>query len=251
MLLGLVTPSSGEALIGGCSFAALDEPGSDVGAVLDAAMFHPGRRARDHLRVVAKASGIGTRRIDEVLDEVGLADAAGRRVGKFSLGMRQRLALATALLGRPRVLILDEPANGLDPQGVHWLREFLRRFADAGGTVLVSSHLLAELSRSVDDVIVISHGRLMAHAPVDELTRHATPAIRVRVPDVARLHQLLVARGIAAECCSEGTLVALDSTSEQVGAIAIAAGIPVYEMTVERFDLEEIFLELTSPGGST
>jgi len=246
MLLGLVAPSAGTACFGGRQFSELESPSSAVGAVLDAAMFHPGRRARDHLRVVAIASGVSPRRTDEVLEHVELTESASRRVGKFSLGKRQRLALATALLSEPRVLILDEPANGLDPQGVHWLRAFMRKFADEGGTVLVSSHLLAELALSVDDVIVIAHGRLVAHSSLSELTRRATPAVRVRVPDAPRLRDLLVARGLTAECRADDSLVVLDTTAEQVGALAVAAGLPIYELTVERFDLEEIFLELTS-----
>jgi ABC-2 type transport system ATP-binding protein len=248
MLLGLAAPSDGTALIEGKPYADLAPPTSVVGAVLDTAVFHPGRRARDHLRVVAAASAIPATRVDQVLAEVDLSDAASRRVRTFSLGMRQRLALATALLARPRVLILDEPANGLDPRGVHWLRSFLRRFADDGGTVFVSSHLLAELALTVDDVVVIAHGRLITHASLADLTRRATPAIRVRVPNAARLRELLTARGMTAQCRADDELVALDTTSEQVGGIAVAAGIPIYELTAERLDLEEIFLELTSGG---
>ena len=159
MLLGLVAPTGGTATIGGKRYAELAAPSRHVGAVLETDAFHPGRRARNHLRVLAMAAGLPLTRVDEVLAEVGLADAGHRRVKGFSLGMRQRLGLASALLGEPQVLILDEPANGLDPEGVHWLREFLRAFADAGGTVLVSSHLLAEVAQTVDDVVIIARGR--------------------------------------------------------------------------------------------
>jgi ABC-2 type transport system ATP-binding protein len=160
MLLGLVRPSAGTALIGGVSYADLPVPRRMVGAVLEAGGLHPGRRGRDHVRVVARVAGVGAARVDEVLDEVGLTDAADRRVRGYSLGMRQRLGLATALLGDPPVLVLDEPANGLDPAGMAWLRDLLRRRAGAGGTVLVSSHLLAEVAQTVDRVVIVHRGRL-------------------------------------------------------------------------------------------
>src|SRR5215510_1500565 len=172
-VLGLVRPDAGAALIGGVPYGRLARPRRTVGALLEAGGFHPGRRARDHLRVLADAAGIPETRVDEVLGQVGLAAAAGRRVREFSLGMRQRLGLAGALLGDPQVLVLDEPANGLDPEGVHWLRGFLRAFADRGGTVIVSSHLLAEVAQTVDDVVIIARGRLVAQAPLAELTRRS------------------------------------------------------------------------------
>src|SRR3954468_21321879 len=180
MLLGLVRPTSGGAMIGGRPYSEWRDPVRHVGAVLESDSFHPGRRARDHLRVLATAAELPLGRVDAVLDEVGLADAAGRRVKGFSLGMKQRLGLAAALLGEPRVLILDEPANGLDPEGVHTLRQFLRRFADDGGTVLVPSHLLAEVAQTVDDVWIIANGRLVAQSRLDDLARLARPVVRVR-----------------------------------------------------------------------
>ena len=170
MILGLVRPTAGSALIGGVPYARLDQPVRHVGAVLESSGFHPGRTARDHLRVLATAARIPVRRVDEVLSEVDLSGAARRRVGGFSLGMRQRLGLAAALLGDPEILILDEPTNGLDPAGVHWLRGFLRRRADRGGTVLVSSHLLAELALSADSVVIVKDGRLVTQGPVSEIT---------------------------------------------------------------------------------
>jgi ABC-2 type transport system ATP-binding protein len=169
-LLGLVTPDEGTATVNGLTYRALPDPLHQVGAMLEASSCHPGRTARAHLRIQALAAEAAPSRIDDVLDLVGLADAGNRRVGGFSLGMRQRLGLATALLADPEVLILDEPANGLDPEGVRWLRGLLRGFAEEGGTVLVSSHLLAEVSQTVDSVVIIGHGRLVVQGPVAELT---------------------------------------------------------------------------------
>jgi ABC-2 type transport system ATP-binding protein len=169
ILLGLAEATAGEALVFGHHYRDLDEPGKRVGAVLESNDFHPGRSGRDHLRILALAAGIGRRRVDEVLDFVDLAKAAGRRVGTYSLGMRQRLGLAGALLGDPELLVLDEPANGLDPAGVHWLRNFVRGFASQGRTVLLSSHVLAEVAQTVDRVLIINRGRLVADARLDEL----------------------------------------------------------------------------------
>jgi len=170
MLLGLAEPTAGEALVCGRCYRELDQPARRVGAVLESNDFHPGRSGRDHLRALGLAADIPHRRVDEVLDLVGLADNAARRVKTYSLGMRQRLGLGGALLGNPELLILDEPANGLDPAGVHWLRSFMRGFAETGGTVLVASHVLAEIGQAVDRVLIIDRGRLVADAPLDELT---------------------------------------------------------------------------------
>jgi ABC-2 type transport system ATP-binding protein len=169
MLLGLAQPTHGQALVFGRPFARLDRPAARVGAVLEASDLHPGRTGRDHLRVLARAAGVPRGRVDEVLALVDLASAADRRAGGYSLGMRQRLGLAAALLGDPELLVLDEPANGLDPEGVRWLRDFLRAFATQGGTVLVSSHHLAEIAQTVDQVVIIDHGRLVAESALDEL----------------------------------------------------------------------------------
>ena len=171
MLLGLVAPDAGRATIEKRRYAELDEPVRVVGALLEATSFHPSRSARNHLRMVARAAGLPDRRADEVLEQVGLADAARRRASGYSLGMRQRLGLATALLGEPEVLILDEPTNGLDPAGVRWLRDLLRSMAAEGRTVLVSSHLLSEVAQTVDRVVVINRGRLVAEGPVADLTQ--------------------------------------------------------------------------------
>ena len=244
MLLGLVTPTSGEATIGGTPYAALQDPVRRVGAVLEASGFHPGRRARDHLRVVGSAAGVAARRPDEVLTQVGLSEFGDRRVGGFSLGMRQRLALATALLGEPEVLVLDEPANGLDPEGIHWLRRFLRYFADEGGTVLVSSHLLSEVAQSVDEVVIVSRGRLVTQASLDDLAGRASQGVRVRTPQAEALRAALAAEGVTAELRDPETVVALDAPPEKVGQVAAVAGVVVYGMAAERFDLEQLFLQL-------
>ena len=246
MLLGLATPTAGSATIGGQPYGQLAEPFRHVGAVLESSGFHPGRRARDHLRVLATAAGLPLARVQEVLDQVGLAEAGGRRVKSFSLGMRQRLGLASALLGEPEVLILDEPANGLDPEGVHWLRRFLRGFADQGGTVLVSSHLLAEVAQTVDEVVIIARGRLVSQASLADLTHRSQAGVRVRTPQAEALRGALAAEGIAAELVTADALVAFQTTTEAVGLAAAGADVAIYEMTVQGFDLEELFLELTN-----
>jgi ABC-2 type transport system ATP-binding protein len=249
MLLGLVVPTAGSATIDGRPYRELDRPIRHVGAVLESTSFHPKRRARDHLLVLATAAGLPLARVDEVLYTVGLSEVAGRQVDGYSLGMRQRLGLAVALLGDPRVLILDEPTNGLDPEGVHWLRGFLRRFAAAGGTVLVSSHLLAEVAQTVDEVVIIARGRLVTQSSLAELTQRAIPGVRVRTPQVEALRQALTDKGVAAELQDADTVVALDATAETVGLIAAGAGVVIYEMAAERLDLEDVFLELTTTEG--
>ena len=249
MLLGLVKPSKGAAMIDGQTYSELAEPSRHVGAVLEATGFYPGRRARDHLRVLAVASGLPLQRVDQVLAEVGLTDAGRRRVKEYSLGMHQRLGLAAALLGNPKALVLDEPANGLDPEGVHWLRGFLREFADEGGTVLVSSHLLAEIAQTVDDVVIIARGRLVVQSSIADLAHRASPAVRVRTPHSKRLREVLTASGITAEVSMPDEVIAWETTSEVVGIAAAGAGLPIYEMTPQRFDLEELFLRLTATEG--
>jgi ABC-2 type transport system ATP-binding protein len=180
---------------------------------------------------------------------VGLGDVGSRRVKGFSLGMRQRLGLAAALLGEPDVLILNEPANGLDPEGVHWLRRFLRSYADEGRTVLVSSHLLAEVAQTVDQVVIIAAGRLVRQSSLADLAGQATPSVRVRTPQAEALRTALAAHGTSAEMKTRDEVVALKITTDEVGLIAAGAGIVIYEMTSQHFDLEELFLELTSTNG--
>jgi ABC-2 type transport system ATP-binding protein len=247
MLLGLVEPTAGSSTIAGKPYRELADPFRQVGAVLESTSFHPGRRARDHLRVLCTAAGLAGTRVDEVLDEVGLADVGDRRVKGFSLGMRQRLGLAAALLGEPEVLILDEPANGLDPEGVHWLRNFLRSYADRGRTVLVSSHLLAEIAQTVDDVVIVAKGRLVTQSSLADLAGRKKSGVWVRTPQAEALRQALGAKGIAAEVQTPDTLVAFEATTEAVGIAAAGAAVVIFEMTTQHFDLEEFFLELTTP----
>ncbi|HET9658158.1 MAG TPA: ATP-binding cassette domain-containing protein [Kineosporiaceae bacterium] len=263
ILLGLVTPTSGTATIGGRRYAELSDPLQTVGASLEATGFHAGRTARDHLRVLAIAGGLPTRRADEVLALVGLTDSAGRRVGGFSLGMRQRLALAAALLGDPPVLLLDEPANGLDPEGIVWLRGFLRVLAGEGRTVLVSSHVLSEVQQTVDDVIIIARGRLIRQASLAELEDEGGTYVLSPTPDL--LAGALTAAGLRAEPAQvrsgapvppgdvppgeqAGALRVRQATPAEVGAVAFRAGVEVHELRTDAGDLESVFLSLTSNG---
>jgi ABC-2 type transport system ATP-binding protein len=250
-LLGLITPTTGRATIDGRPYRELPDPIHHVGALLEASSFHPGRSARNHLRIVATAAGLPAARADQVLAQVGLAGAARRRVGGFSLGMRQRLGLATALLGDPQVLVLDEPANGLDPEGVHWLRGLLRHLADQGRTVLVSSHVLAEIAQTVDQVVIIAAGRLVTQSTLAALTDQAKGAVRVRSADTQALRDLLVRQGVSVELTESGELVATGVSSEQIGRVAAGANIAIYEMRSESANLEEVFLQLTGPQGGT
>jgi len=249
MLLGLATATEGTATFNGRPYRDIVEPIRHIGAVLESTNFHPGRRARDHLRVICVAAGLSVDRADAVLEQVGLGDVGDRRVKGFSLGMRQRLGLAGALLGEPEILILDEPANGLDPEGVHWLRTFLRSFADDGGTVLVSSHLLAEVAQTVDNVVIIAKGRMVTQSSLADLAQQATPGVWVRTPQAEALRDALVARGTSAEMQTADTILALETTTEAVGLIAAGAGVVIYEMTSQHFDLEDFFLELTTTNG--
>ena len=244
-ILGLTRPTSGTALIGDSHYARLDRPPFSVGAALEADGFHPRRTARDHLRVIARPHRIPDARVDEVLEEVDLTGAARRRVGGFSLGMRQRLALAGALLGDPPLLVLDEPANGLDPAGVHWLRALLRARVDRGGTVLLSSHQLAELALSADHAVIIRNGRLVADGSLAELTGTRGAGIRVRTPQAQALHAALKARGITSQLREPDEVIAAGASTQEVGQAVAAAGLVVYEMRAEHPDLEQVFLQLT------
>jgi ABC-2 type transport system ATP-binding protein len=246
MLLGLVTPTSGTARINGRRYADIDEPLHVVGAALESSLAHPGRSARNHLRIAALAGDARPGRVGEMLDLVDLTEAADRRVGGFSLGMRQRLALATALLCDPEILILDEPANGLDPEGVHWLRTLLRNLASEGRTVLVSSHILAEVAQTVDSVVILDHGRLLTQATLAELTAAGTHLVRIRTPRAADLAGLVNARGGATRVLADDCIEVSGSTSEQIGLMAAEHAIPIFETTTEAADLEDIFLGLTA-----
>jgi ABC-2 type transport system ATP-binding protein len=250
MLLGLAAPTSGTALIFDRPYAELERPALRIGAVLEATDFHPGRSGRDHLRMLAHAVGVPDSRVDEVLRLVELTDAGRRRVKGYSLGMRQRLGLAGALLGEPDLLVLDEPANGLDPEGVRWLRDFLRSFASDDRTVLISSHVLAEVAQTVDQVLIISRGRFVVESSLENLTARVGGAVRVRSADSARLEVALTKEKLKATAEGDHVLVVHGATSERVGDIAFAAGVAVHELVTEGSSLEEIFLELTAKGES-
>ena len=247
-LLGLTLPTSGQATVDGRSYRSLTDPISQVGAVLEGPQFHPGRTGRNHLRMLAMAAGIPASRVDELLRLVDLDGAGGKRVKGYSLGMRQRLSLAAALLGDPRALVLDEPANGLDPQGIRWLRDFLRAQAGEGRTVLISSHVLAEVAQTVDEVVVVTRGRLVAQGSLDELTQGATAPVWVRSPDPERLRGALGAKDIQAEPGEAGSdwLRVPDASLETVGTTAAEHGIAVFELYRPRQSLESVFFELTS-----
>lgn len=250
MLLGLVRPTSGTATIGGRRYAELERPLRTVGAALEAADFHPGRTALDHLRVYAPHAGVPDSRAHEVLDIVGLGSAARRRVGGYSLGMRQRLGLATTLLGDPPVLLLDEPANGLDPEGIRWLRDLLRMLAAQGRTVLVSSHVLSEVQQTVDDVVVIAGGRLVHASTLAELDRLAERQVRVVSPDPAGLDALVATAGWRRTAAPQAPGVAELTGLEpaEVGAAAHRAGLELHELSAHGVGLEEVFLRLTGAG---
>ena len=246
MVLGLAAPSSGRALVFDRLYADLPKAALRVGAVLEATDFHPGRSGRDHLRTLSRAALLPDSRVDEVLTLVELSEAGRRRVKGYSLGMRQRLGLAAALLGDPELLVLDEPANGLDPEGVRWLRDFLRDFANRGRTVLISSHVLAEVAQTVDQVLIINHGKLVIESPLEQLTARIGGSIRVRSPELARLQEVLSRAQIATSPSNEHALLVHGTTSDRVGDIAFAGRIPIHELASEASSLEDVFLELTA-----
>jgi ABC-2 type transport system ATP-binding protein len=245
--LGLVAPTAGQALIDGRPYQELSRPLTVVGASLEATGFHPGRTAQAHLAIHCRAAGLPAGRASECLDLVGLTTAADRRVGGFSLGMRQRLALAAALLGDPQALVLDEPANGLDPAGMAWLRGFLRFQADQGRTVLISSHQLAEVEQTVDDVVIIDHGRLLQAGPLSDLTTRRS--VVVATPDADRLTQILIAGGATVTTMPDGRLRVTQVDAAEVGRAALVAGVELHELRSESAELEQVFLDLT--GGAT
>jgi ABC-2 type transport system ATP-binding protein len=244
MLLGLVHATGGEALVEGVPYRKLGDPARTVGAVLEASSYHPNRSGRNHLRVLATAAGIPLARADETLEQVELSGVGRRRVETYSLGMRQRLSVAAALLGEPRLLILDEPANGLDPEGIRWLRNFLRSFAAGGGTVFISSHVLAEVAQIANEVVIIHKAKLVAHEPLTALTARTAGGTIVRSPDAERLREQLAAGGIESTVAEADELRAA-APPERVGEIAAAAGIVLHELRAESASLEEVFLELT------
>ncbi len=247
-LLGLAEPSSGEALICGRRYRELPSPRRRVGAVLESAGFHPGRSGRNHLRVIARAGRLDPARIDPLLEVVGLSTAADRRVGGYSLGMRQRLSLATAMLGDPEVVVLDEPSNGLDPEGVSWVRRILRIWADEGRTMLVASHVLAEIGQVVDRVVIIRAGRLVAETDVADLT---ASRVTVRVDRVNPMLRALRAAGADHELLADGAIAVTGRDTAEIGGIAVRAGVTVTELAkVSAGDsLEAMFLKVIGGNG--
>ncbi len=247
MVLGLVHPTSGQATIGGLPYRRLPRPSRMVGAALESASFHPARTARNHLRILCVVAGLPYSRADEVLDLVGLHDAARRKVRAYSMGMRQRLALAAALLGDPRVLVLDEPANGLDPDGIRWLRGLLGHLAGQGRTVLVSSHQLNEVQEIADRVVILNRGRLVRAGSIAELTE-GTDSVLVRSPNLDGLHAALAGQPVTVESAAPDALRIRGLTTAQVGHLAFQAGIELRELSGQRFDLEDLFFALTQGG---
>jgi ABC-2 type transport system ATP-binding protein len=247
LVLSLDRPTSGTATIAGRAYASLHEPLRHVGALLDAQAAHGSRTARDHLRALAASNRIPERRVDEVLEEAGLASVARRRVKTYSLGMRQRLGIAAALLGDPPVVLLDEPSNGLDPEGIIWIRELMRRLAREGRTVLVSSHLMNETASFADHLVVLGRGRLLADMPMREFIHaRVQPRVRVRSTDGRALGDLLARHGIDAVEGEDGRWTALDARVEDIGRLTSAANLPILELATEEGTLEQAYLDLTS-----
>jgi ABC-2 type transport system ATP-binding protein len=246
VLVGLERPTSGSATVDGLEFSNSPVPLRTLGALLDAQALHPGRRARAHLLGLAATQSIPDRRVDEVLDMTGLATVGKRRIGAFSLGMRQRLGIAAALLGDPHTLVLDEPVNGLDPDGVHWVRSLVRYLAGEGRTVLLSSHLMSEMALTADHVIVIGRGRLITAAPIDEVVARATHSdVFVRTPTPEPLIEAVRSAGGIAQSDGDGAIVVSGMPIEQVGALAFSAGAVLYELVARHGSLEDAFLALT------
>ncbi|MGW2621788.1 ABC transporter ATP-binding protein [Micromonospora taraxaci] len=248
MLLNLVTPTAGTATISGSRYADLADPLRHVGAILEASSAHKGRTGINHLRVICAAAGLPKQRADEVLELVGLTPAAKRKFKGYSLGMKQRLGIAAAMLGDPRVLILDEPANGLDPEGIRWMRGFLKNLAHEGRTVLVSSHLLSEMQLLADDVVIIAAGQLIRQGPVDQVLGSMAQGaqVRVRTPQAEALTTALKAQSATVNVDEQGVLLVSGVDAPTIGRAALAAGVELHELTTERPDLERVFLELTA-----
>ena len=245
LLLGLDRPSAGSARLNGQSYRELRAPLCEVGALLEAKAIHTGRSARSHLLALAATNGIPRRRVDEVIALVGLESVASKRAGGFSLGMGQRLGIASALLGDPPTLLLDEPVNGLDPEGILWIRTLLKRLAAEGRTVFVSSHLMSEMALTASHLIVVGQGRLIADSSVEELTRSARDSVLVRSDESLRLRDLLAADGVSVTTQEAGALQVLGLTSAAIGRVAAEAGIALIELTPQRASLEDAFMEIT------
>ncbi|NUP41251.1 MAG: ATP-binding cassette domain-containing protein [Streptomyces sp.] len=246
MVLGLDAPTRGRVTVAGRPYAEHPVPLTVAGALLEAKSIHKGRSALGHLMALAHTHGIPRRRVEQVLDQVGLREAAGRRVGGFSLGMGQRLGIAAALLGDPGTVILDEPVNGLDPEGVRWIRTLLKELAAEGRTVFVSSHLMSEMAVTAEHLIIIGRGRLLADTTVEQFVRSAgVGEVKVVSPEAARLRDLLAAPGVEITSDAPGTLRVTGADGERIGSAAARHGIPVYELTPHTASLEEAFMELT------
>jgi len=245
LMLGLDS-GSGHTAFDGKKLHEYDQPSKVIGILLDAKSFHPTRTARQHLRILADAGGIDASRVDEALEMVGLSDVAKKGPGKFSLGMSQRLGIAAAILGKPKYLMLDEPANGLDPEGIAWLRDFLKNYADEGNAVFVSSHLLSEMSQMADNVVVIGKGKLIADTSMSDLIANSSHSgVLVRSPKLSQLEQVLVSNK-ATVVKSSDSLKVSGFTTDKIGKLAFDNGIPLYELSAQAASLEEAFLELTS-----
>jgi ABC-2 type transport system ATP-binding protein len=246
IILGLDHPTRGTATINGRPYRELAYPLREVGALLDAKALHPSRSARNHLRALAASNDIAFARVDEVLERVGLSKVATKRAGKYSLGMGQRLGIAAAMLGDPQILLFDEPVNGLDPEGIRWVRDFFRGLAAEGRTVLVSSHLMSEMALTADEIIVIGRGRLIRQGTIDDLTATLRGTVVVRSPDAGALSTALRAAGFGVADGTDAALVVSGASAEQVGELASAGGFTLHELTPQRASLEEVFMELTA-----
>jgi ABC-2 type transport system ATP-binding protein len=246
MIAGLDQPTTGQIRVNGRDYRDASAPMAELGIMLEARAVHTGRSARNHLLALAQTNGIGRRRVDEVIDMVGLGDVAAKRVGGFSLGMGQRLGIAAVLLGNPRVVILDEPVNGLDPEGVLWVRNLLKALAADGHTVFMSSHLMSEMALTASRLVVVGRGRLIADTTVDELTAQAGGnSVTVRTPQPAELRAALLGPGITVTSETPGMLVVEGLSAEQIGTIAWRAHLPIFALTAREASLEEAFMQLT------
>jgi len=246
VIAGLDEPTSGTVRVNGKHYRSSRAPMAELGVLLEAKAVHTGRSARNHLLAIGQTAGIGRRRVDEVIELVGLADVAGKRVGGFSLGMGQRLGIASALLGRPQTVVLDEPVNGLDPDGVRWIRSLLRQLADEGRTVLVSSHLMSEMAQTATRLVVVGRGRLIADCTVEQFVARTTvSSVVVRSPEAARLRDLLQGPDVRIASKRSDVLHVTGLDADQIGTIAWQANLPILELSVVQPSLEEAFMEAT------
>ncbi len=245
MILGLDTPTRGRVLIDGVPYASIPRPLTKIGSLLDANWIHPNRSAKAHLRWMAASNGISTKRVADVLDTVGLTAVADKAAGKYSLGMKQRLGIAGALLGDPQILLFDEPVNGLDPEGIHWIRSFMKQLASNGKTVLVSSHLLSEMALTADHLLVIGRGRLISDSSTaDFITNSTVASVRVRSPELPQLREVLLAAGLTVTDLPDALSVT-DAPIEQIGDLAGSTGITLHELSGQSGSLEDAFIKLT------